>query len=89
MMMRVYTRMFEGKQIKIVAVCDKELLGKRFEGNGRVLDLEKYCAFYEGSKSEREEVERELLSAQSINLVGEKSVSVAIGLGLAKRDAVV
>ena len=68
---------FKKKNEKIVAVCDAELIGKILREGELVLNLEKYASFYNGEKTDEATVEKELLSATSINLVGEGAVKVA------------
>lgn len=62
---------------RVTALCDALLLGKVFEQGGRTLDLKTYRAFYEGRKvSEKEAVEL-IKEAESLNLVGKKSLAAA------------
>ena len=84
MKMKVHSRQGE----KIVALCDKELLGKVLKEGETVLDLENYREFYEGEEASVEEVKEQLKDASSANLVGKKAVGVALGMGLAKEEDV-
>ena len=69
------------KSFKVLAVCDKNLIGKSFKQGGRVLDLNKYSSFY-GDEVEEKTVEiwmKEAFSQRhSLNLVGRNSVNLAI-----------
>ncbi|MBI4447973.1 DUF424 family protein [Candidatus Woesearchaeota archaeon] len=64
----------------VVAVCDTNLLGKTFtEGK---LELKVSESFYGGEEKSEKELTEILLRAHNINLVGEKSVALAIKLKL-------
>lgn len=76
---------FDGK---IVAACDKELIGKRFEDGKLTLDLEKNARFYKGKPSTEEELKKAMQDADSINLVGEKAVKAAVDAGIIEASAV-
>ncbi|MFH1443752.1 MAG: DUF424 family protein [Candidatus Micrarchaeota archaeon] len=62
---------------RVVAICDKELLGKVFEEGELVLDLQKYRSFYEGESVTVAEVGKMVEGAGNINLVGKKAIAAA------------
>lgn len=69
---------------KIVAICDKELLGKRFvEGKTQIYVKED---FYKGEEKNEEETIRILKQAQAddatFNFVGEQSTQTGIKAGV-------
>lgn len=69
---------------EVVAVCDRELLGTRIrEGD---LELHISEAFYGGCTATPEEVTKALRCAGNINLIGERSVALAIEMGLIGRE---
>lgn len=70
----------------ILAVCDDDLLGKKFEEGDLQLDIGK---FYDGEKKSRKEVELLFKSAYIVNLVGEDSVELGIKKGLVAKERVV
>ena len=65
----------------VLAVCDKEIHGKRFEENAVILDLS--SKFFNGSEKETEEVEKLMMQSYTVNAVGKDSVNVVLKLGLA------
>ncbi len=74
----------------IIAVCDFELFGKKFEEDEKVLDLT--SDFYDGSKITSEEM---ILSFQEgmkedsiFNLVGEKICNLALDEGFIESDGI-
>ncbi|MGY4884566.1 MAG: DUF424 family protein [Nanobdellota archaeon] len=64
----------------VVAVCDKELIGKRFEDGMFQLDVKE--SFFKGRESSKEEVieiMRDMkLEDSTFNIVGEKSIQAAL-----------
>jgi len=75
---------------KIVAVCDAELIGKKFiEGN---IQLDLTSEFYGGKKMKETEV-IEILKGlneddSTFNIVGKKSVAAAIKAGIIDKSGV-
>lgn len=84
----MYLKVTEREGQRVVAVCDKELLGKVFEEHGKVIDLQKYSYFYKGDIAGVDEVTEALSDFSSANLVGKKAVGTAIVLGLAEESEV-
>ena len=82
----------------VVAVCDKELLGKKFEelfkGNIRQLDVKEN--FYRSSPEAEMATEEQVLEIINLmaaedatfNIVGKKSVSVALKSGIITKESV-
>ncbi len=73
-----------------VALCDSNLIGKKFEDEVRQLDLT--GKFFEGEEKTREEV-AELLKFFSMedacfNIIGEQSCSVAREVGLISDEGI-
>lgn len=63
----------------VVAICDEELLGKKYKEGEICLDLIRYRSFYEGKKIEElneDEIKDKFKSASSINIVGNKSLKL-------------
>ncbi len=68
----------------VVVICDKELLGKKFEEGKFQLDIKEN--FYKG-KEVNEEVGIEIMKKMSaedatFNIVGEKSINTALKAGI-------
>ena len=72
----------------IVAACDKEHIGKVLRKGALTLDLDKYRSFYIGEPCEEKALEYALSDCTSANLVGKKSVGVALLLKLASEASV-
>ena len=84
----MYMRVQEKGKSVIVALCDRELIGKEYCEGELVLDLKAYASFYKGNAVDEEEAVLALREATSINLVGKKSVGLAKKLGLAGKDEI-
>lgn len=64
----------------VVAVCDSELLGKKFEEGKLQLDLT--SDFYKGEEKDDMTVGDTIRNCDGINLVGEKAVKLGIDEGV-------
>lgn len=73
---KVHLRNVSGFRTSIVALCDKDLLGKVFTEGEKTLDLKAYRSFYEGNAVSEIEVLELLKNAENVNIVGEKSIGV-------------
>ncbi len=68
----------------VVAVCDRELLNTTLtEGDLEVCISEK---FYGTTPATEEEVQEALRNAENANLFGERSIAVAVGMGLVAQE---
>jgi len=74
----------EGKVV--VAICDKELIGKRLEDGKVQLDLS--SDFYKGEERLVSEIADLMRNANIINLVGEKSIRLALREELISKENV-
>jgi len=70
----------------VVAVCDSELLGKKIEEGKLQLDLT--SDFYKGEEKDDTAAGDLIRNADSVNLVGEKSVSLGIAEGIIDKSHV-
>lgn len=75
---------------KVVALCDKELAGKKFEEGKRQLDVKE--SFYVGEEIDHEKAVDKLrqlnLDDSTFNIVGERSINAAIRAGIISQDNV-
>ncbi|MFH1448506.1 MAG: DUF424 family protein [Candidatus Micrarchaeota archaeon] len=83
----MYLKIHKTNDQVVVALCDKELVGKILRDGNLVLDLKKYSSFYVGELTTPEKAKMSLKEATSINLVGKRSVDLAISDGLAEKGA--
>lgn len=73
----------------IVAVCDEDLLGKKFEEGIKLLEVRE--SFYNGQKVSKEELiqilRREAKEDSTFNIVGKESIETAIEARLIEKDS--
>ena len=65
---------------KIVAICDNELIGKKFEEGKLQLDLS--SSFYKGKEMNEDDLAHLLKDSCMVNIVGKKSTDLAIKWGI-------
>ena len=74
----------------IVAICDRELLGKYFEEGKFQLDIKE--SFYGGNKVTEEEllkiIRRMSREDATFNIVGEKSIQAALKAGIINQHGI-
>ena len=71
----------------VVALCDEDLINKTFEDGD--LQLKVTEIFYKGVEKSEEEVIEILKTARNINIVGEKSVKLALDNNIISKDNVI
>ncbi|MCX6708164.1 MAG: DUF424 family protein [Candidatus Woesearchaeota archaeon] len=71
----------------IIAVCDKDLLGKLFEENGKQLDLR--GEFYKGEELEIEEIGDLIRNADGVNLVGQEAINLGLQEGVIGQENII
>jgi hypothetical protein len=69
---------------EVVAVCDRELLNTSIRSGD--LEVQISEAFYGGKLSTAEEVSKLLLAADNVNIMGERSVALAVEIGLVEKN---
>jgi len=72
---------------KIVAVCDSNLIGKKFEEKNLQLDLT--SDFYSGEEKPEEVITKMFYDCYMINLVGKNSVNLALKHGIISENNIV
>ena len=83
----VLIKIHESRGKRIVAVADKELIGKRFEEGERYLDITE--RFYKGKEETEEEILKILKQSTNTNLVGKKSVALGIKAGIITQESII
>ena len=71
----------------ILAVCDSDLAGKKFEEGKLQLDLS--GGFYKGEEMEEKKILGLFKVVHVVNLVGEKAVALGIKAGIIEKDRVI
>ena len=87
-MIHLYLKIHQDEGKRIVALCDKDLIGKVLDDGEAYMDLDRYRRFYVGEIAEKERIIKELEEFDSINIVGKKSVGVVRDLGLVEEGSI-
>ena len=82
----MYLKSYQQGAETLIAVCDCEILGKKFSEGHLCIDVSP--DFFGGEKASCSEVEAALAAATMANFVGCKTVEHAISLGYVERDCV-
>jgi hypothetical protein len=72
---------------RILAMCDKSLIGRVLEEGDVYIDLKNYSDFYVGELI-KDEKEIEVKNVSSVNIIGKEAVALAIKNGVIKKDDV-
>jgi len=84
--MEVYIKIHETVGDTLIAVCDEDILGKKFFFNDVIFEVKE--SFYKGEKKNLEEIKHILEKATILNLVGVEIVRKCISWGFIKKDNV-
>lgn len=84
--MSVLLKIHSSPERNIIAICDKCILGKRFEENDNILDVDK--AFYEGKEASKEEICTALSECASATIAGNEAVGIALECDAISEDGV-
>ena len=86
---RVWVKVHHSKTGEtVVAVCDEELLGKKIEVS-EGLTVEVSEAFYGGALIARDELDKYIIHAKILNLLGEVAVSYMVEKGIVPERAII
>lgn len=83
----MYMKKYETERQLIVAVCDKEIIGKKFKEGELTLRLEP--SFYKGADASESEIKEALSCATIANIAGEKAIACAVECGCIEPDTVI
>lgn len=76
---------------RIVAICDNELLGKKFEEGKKAIEIKE--SFFKGDEKTEQEIlkiiEESAGEDATFNIVGENSVKVALKSGLIQPEGII
>ena len=75
----MYMKRYDAEDQIIVAVCDKNIIGKKFREGKLVLKLDN--SFYRGIEANEKEVKEALSRATIANIAGEKAIACAVDCG--------
>lgn len=82
----MYFKVHSNANRSVLAASDEEIIGKKISGKG--IEFEASEFFYKGKKTSEKDLGKLLEEHDNINLVGEKTVSVALKKGLISEKSV-
>jgi len=85
----MYLKIHETQKGRIVAACDKGLLGQILDDGKVHLDLKAHRDFYKGKQAKEDDLKQALARFTSANLVGKKAVAVALEMDLADEESII
>ncbi len=71
----------------ILAICDNDVLGKKYTEGNKQLDLR--SDFYKGEEMNEEELKELVKKAYIINAVGKKAVKFLISEGMVSKERII
>lgn len=83
----MYVKIHRSKHSEVIAVCDKNLIGKKISQGAVELIITE--SFYKGDLMAKEKVIELLTSATNANLVGEESVSCGVAAKIITEDSII
>jgi uncharacterized protein len=83
----MYLKIHRSTNQILVAVCDKELIGKKLTKGEIVIDISEY--FYKGEIASEETIIQAIKNAPSANIFGTRSVQCAIDSGVLDPECVI
>lgn len=83
----IYIKIHKDKDKEVVALCDKELIGKHFETKGLSLNITE--RFYKGDLVEEEKIVEYIKNAYCINIVGKNAIKTALKAGIISKENII
>jgi hypothetical protein len=77
----------QGREL-LIAACDQDIIGKTFRSKDKGLRLEVLESFYRGDTGDEEMLVSRLEMATIANLVGERTVAIAVKHGFVDPECV-
>lgn len=83
----MYIKINKSGDSAVVALCDEDLINKTLDDG--VLQLNVTEHFYKGDKKPEEEIIKILKNAGNLNIVGEKSIKLALENNIIHKDSII
>src|SRR3989338_2333297 len=85
----MWVKIHKSSSRAVIAICDNDLLGKKFEQDIRELNIRE--SFFKSQQMSKEEI-LNLMRAESstatFNIIGKDSINVAIQAGIIEKEAI-
>ena len=82
-----FFKIHKSQSVSILAACDESIMGKSFHFNGIEIKISEH--FYGKNRCSVVELEKLMLNAGIINLMGENCVKAAVGIGITNPSNVI
>ena len=86
--MGLYYKIHRSKYGIMLAVCDKDICGKRLDDKSKKIEFFVNPRFYKEESGTKKDIKGLLDNAADANLVGKEAVSLGIELGVIKEENV-
>jgi len=83
----IYVKIHKSRDRTIIAICDKDLIGKKIKTKDLEIDVTE--RFYKGEELTEKEIIKLLKEAENINILGKESVDFAIKNKIIRKDSVI
>ncbi len=83
----MYVKIHVTQEAAVTAICDEDLIGKTISDKDKELDITE--RFYKGEVKSDEEVIEIMEKATNLNLVGEKTIKLALENNIIEESAVI
>lgn len=83
----ILAKIHKSENSKIICLCDSELLGRKF--SDEKLNLDVSARFYGGEPMRENEISELLKDCNNLNIVGEKSIALALKLKKIERKNII
>jgi len=84
--MKLFYKIHRGGYGSLLAVCDKNIIGKRLKDKKNKLDFFVDPHFYKEDSGNEDTIKRLLAHSVDANLIGKEAVQCGIDLGLIKEE---
>ncbi len=84
--MTMYLKTYKTEKNFMVAVCDKELIGRKLMHGDVVIEITE--GYYKGEPADESEIIDALMQATTANIFGQKSVNCAVKAGIVDEDSI-
>ncbi len=83
----MYLKIHRTGDQEVVTLCDKELIGKTFGEKNLQLNISE--RFYKGKELPEDEIIKILKCASNINIIGKKSIKLALKIGIISKQNII
>lgn len=83
----IYFKIHTRDNARVLAACDKELMGKKLKHNETEFNVSEH--FYRGKEATETEFKEMLKEHENINLLGKKTVEIALAENLISEKSII